>query len=411
MARILAYTSPARGHLFPLTRILLELHNRGHQIFLRTLSTEVERMNALGFVTKQIDPAIENISHQDWRQTSARAALAASVATFVERSAFEVQDLRGAIEEDQPDFLIIDTNCWGAQAVAETWGDSWASFCPFPVPLSSKDAPPFGLGLPPARDAFGKLRDKILRPLIMGMLERTTLKPYNAIRESLGLLALSSADDLYLAPPLLLLLTAEPFEYPRSDWPTNVKLIGPCDWDPQEVEPEWLSSIDRPIVLVTSSSEYQADEKLIKTALDALKDENLYVIVTAPSLDIEGIEVPINARIEKFLPHGAILQRAICAVTHGGMGATQKALAHGVPVCAVPFGRDQFEVARRVEVSKCGTRIPAKEITPDRLRAKILEATTLADGAHKVAASFSAAGGPVAASNAIESKLNSVGFM
>ena len=29
------------------------------------------------------------------------------------------------------------------------------------------------------------------------------------------------------------------------------------------------------------------------------------------------------------------------------MGATQKALAHGVPVCAVPFGRDQFEVARR----------------------------------------------------------------
>ena len=36
------------------------------------------------------------------------------------------------------------------------------------------------------------------------------------------------------------------------------------------------------------------------------------------------------------------------AVTHGGIGATQKALARGVPVCVVPFGHDQFEVARRV---------------------------------------------------------------
>jgi hypothetical protein len=36
------------------------------------------------------------------------------------------------------------------------------------------------------------------------------------------------------------------------------------------------------------------------------------------------------------------------------MGATQKALAHGVPVCAVPFGRDQLEVARRVEVAAAG---------------------------------------------------------
>ncbi len=32
MARILAYTSPARGHLFPLTPILDELRARGHEI-------------------------------------------------------------------------------------------------------------------------------------------------------------------------------------------------------------------------------------------------------------------------------------------------------------------------------------------------------------------------------------------
>jgi hypothetical protein len=46
----------------------------------------------------------------------------------------------------------------------------------------------------------------------------------------------------------------------------------------------------------------------------------------------------------------------------------QKALARGVPVCAVPFGRDQLEVARRVEVAGAGTRLPASRLSPDHLR-------------------------------------------
>ena len=56
------------------------------------------------------------------------------------------------------------------------------------------------------------------------------------------------------------------------------------------------------------------------------------------------------------------------------MGATQKALARGVPVCAVPFGRDQFEVARRVEVARAGARLPAKRLSPERLLAAVREA-------------------------------------
>lgn len=61
---------------------------------------------------------------------------------------------------------------------------------------------------------------------------------------------------------------------------------------------------------------------------------------------------PRNAHVLPFTPHAPILDRPVCAITHGGIGATQKALARGVPVCAVPFGRDQLEVARRVEVAR-----------------------------------------------------------
>jgi UDP:flavonoid glycosyltransferase YjiC (YdhE family) len=87
------------------------------------------------------------------------------------------------------------------------------------------------------------------------------------------------------------------------------------------------------------------------------------------------------------------------------MGGTQKALARGVPVCAVPFGRDQFEVARRVEVAGAGTRLPAKRLTPERLRDKVRQAMTCGDGARRIAEAFAAAGGPGAAADAIERRI------
>ena len=53
MARILAYTTPARGHLFPLVPILDQLSRRGHQIALRTLAAEVPSMRARGLLARQ----------------------------------------------------------------------------------------------------------------------------------------------------------------------------------------------------------------------------------------------------------------------------------------------------------------------------------------------------------------------
>ena len=70
MATILAYTSPALGHLLPIGAVLSELSSRGHTVHLRTLSTGVELGRSLGFATKAIDPRIEDISHDDWQGTN-----------------------------------------------------------------------------------------------------------------------------------------------------------------------------------------------------------------------------------------------------------------------------------------------------------------------------------------------------
>jgi MGT family glycosyltransferase len=405
MAHILTYTSPARGHLFPVAPILLELRRRGHEVNLCTLGSQVETMRGLGLEADAIDPAIEAIEHDDYLARTPIGANKRAIRTFCQRAVHEVPDLRRAIERQRPDAVLVDVNAFGAQAAAEAWGGPWAVWCPYPIPLPSRDAPPFGPGLHPARGALGRLRDAAVRPLVFGSLERIITPGVNEIRAGLGLRPLPNATTIFTAPPLLIYLTAEPFEYPRSDWPENLRMVGPCDWEPPAEPPSWLEQEHDPLVLVTTSSEFQDDERLARCALEALADEPFQVVVTAPSLDLGELEVPGNARVISFAPHSPLLARSACAITHGGMGATQKALSHGVPVCAVPFGRDQLEVARRVELAGAGTRLPARRLGPRRLRAKVHEAIERGEGARRVAQAYRAAGGPIAAANALEQLL------
>ena len=406
MSRILAYTSPALGHLFPVTPILDELRSRGHEISVRTLGSQVPLMQRRGFEARAISSEIEAIEHDDWRARSPREALARNVRVFSARAEHDAPDLRRAISEESPDALLVDINAWGAMAVAEAWGGPWAAFCPYPTPLRSRDAPPFGPGLAPARGPLGRLRDRLVRPLVIGVLEKAFLPGLNQARAQAGVGPLGDADDMLRRPPLFIYMTAEPFEYPRRDWPASVVMVGPCEWDPPSDLPAWLAELNRPLVLVTTSSELQNDGGLVETALEALADEPVAVVATVPGGGAPALfRVPDNARVERFVAHGPLLDRAVCAVTHGGMGATQKALARGVPVCAVPFGRDQLEVARRVEIAGAGTRLPARRLTSQRLRNKVRQAMTMVEGARRVAAAFSAAGGPRRAADAFEARL------
>jgi MGT family glycosyltransferase len=410
VSRILAYTSPARGHLYPLTSVLLELRDRGHEVTVRTLASEVAMLEGLGLAAAAIDPAIEAIELGDWRGRHAQQRLALSTGAFARRAPLDAADLQAAIEATEPDLLLVDVNAWGALAVAERWGGPWAAFQPYPTTLSAPEVPPFGPGLPPARGSLGRARDRVLRRVLGGALERTFLPPVNRVRAEVGVPPFDSTDAMTLSIPTLLYCTAEPFEYPRAAWPDSVVMVGPCAWEPPAEPPAWLDDLADPIILVTTSSEFQDDGQLALSALEGLADEPGTVLVTMPSAQLpDPALVPANARVVDFLAHGSVLPRASVVVTHGGMGATQKALAHGVPVVVVPFGRDQLEVARRVEVAGAGVRLPRRRLAPERLREAVHQASTMRPGAERIAAAFAAAGGPVAAADALERRCGVTG--
>lgn len=405
MAKILAYTSPAIGHLFPLTPVLSELRRRSHTVHLRTLAGWVETMRALGFSADAVDPAIEEIRHRDYLATGPKAKLQAAADVFMERGRFDGPDLARTLDEIRPDVLIVDVNSWGAAAAAEAWGGRWLSFSPYTPPLRSRGTPPFGPGLAPAGGPLGAMRDAVVRRLVLGVVEKVMTPPINDLREKMGLGPIGSVDEMLRRVPLTLVTTAKPFEYPVTDWGPDVVMIGATTWEPDLAAPDWLAEIDSPIILVSTSSEFQDDGVLVKTAIKAFADGPFHVVATIPSGMALGTRLPSNVTVADFLPHGLVLDRAAVAITHGGMGATQKALARGVPVCVVPFGRDQMEVARRVEVSDSGVRLAVRRLSPERLRVAVEAAIGKREGARRVAEGYAAAGGARTAADAIESRL------
>jgi MGT family glycosyltransferase len=324
---------------------------------------------------------------------------------FFERARYDGPDLQRAIEEERPDVLLVDINTWGAMAVAESAGLPWATWCPYLLPFPSRDVPPFGLGLAPARGPLGRLRDRLLGPVVLGIYNRLAPE-LDAVRAELGAPPVGRIERSLIRAPLMLYMTAEPFEYPRSDWPESVRMVGPGIWDPPAKAPEWLQKISRPLVLITCSTEFQNDAKLVGAALEGLAGEDVEVLVTSAGVDPSSFTPPPNARIERFVAHRPVLEQASCVVCHGGMGITQKALGSGVPVCVVPFGRDQFDVARHVQVAGAGTRLPASRLRPERLRSAVREAMGKKAGARRIAAAFDRAGGPRAATEALQKLLN-----
>jgi MGT family glycosyltransferase len=402
MTRFLVYVDAVPGRLYPLVATLLELARRGHEVTVKAGIDAVEPLRAAGLHAEPLAPPIARFEPDDWKARTRFGALMSGLRQFGERARDQAADLEAAIDAGRPDVLFIDEGAWGAAAVAERSGLPWAYSLVSAPPLSSRDAPPFGLGLRPRHDRIGRARDRAVRALALGALERMIAGRINGLRAELGIPPFTTIDACYLAADAVLAYTAEPFEYPRTDWSPKVQLVGPGLWEPAGDAPPWLHDVHRPLVLVTCSTLFQNDRRLAAVACAAFADAPYDVVITTGDIDPAGFSAPGNVRVERFVPHAPVLVRAVCVVCHAGMGITQKALAHGVPVVAVPFGRDQPEVARRVEVAGAGVRLPARRLNPPRLRASVEQARLLASGARRIARAFSAAGGPPAAAEALE---------
>ncbi|MDF1606320.1 glycosyltransferase [Nocardioides sp. YIM 152315] len=382
MTRFLVYLSPAVGHTLPLVPGLLELQRRGHDVHVRAMPSLVPVLTEAGVDATAVIPEV--LSGPAFEQGD-----------LIARGDHDGPDLLAALAEVRPDVLLVDVNAYGAQVRAEASGLPWATLMPSVVPVPGRGVPPYGVGMKPMGGPLGRARDAVVWKLVERVFAKAMLPGLNDLRRDAGLREYASPLDSWRPPRRAIAMTAEPLEYPRTDLPANIHLVGTQPWDPPAERPPYLDEPGDPWVLVTCSTDYQGDERLARVAAEALRDEPVRVLITlADAYDDAALTTSGNVRVERFVPHGHVLPRAAAVVCHGGMGIVTKAACAGVPAVVVPFGRDQPEIARRVTEAGAGVTLRPKRLTPERLRGAVRRAMTMSAEAKAVARRLDPTGAP-----------------
>lgn len=378
MARYLVYTAPGHGHVLPYVSGLAALAARGNEVHIRAFPAVLPALRDAGLIAESLAEGVLGVKAAFEAVGDKTAAtdgfdierLSTGHSDLFERGQFEIADLAAVVEEIKPDILLVDITCYGAQAQAEALGLPRGLLVPSVLPLPGSGIPPYGLGLAPATNLAGKLRDAALWRLVRRTFDSRMLERLNGMRASLGLQPITSGFDAFTNADVVLAISAPPLEYVRTDLPAHVRMVGAPPWDLPADRPAFLDEPGDPWVLVTCSTDYQQDERLAQIAVEALATEPVRVLLTAGDA-MSTIELPDapNVRVERFAPHGEILPMCSAVVSHGGMGITSRSLYCGVPQLIVPFGRDQPEIARRVSEAGAGEMLPAKKLDVESFRA------------------------------------------
>jgi MGT family glycosyltransferase len=191
----------------------------------------------------------------------------------------------------------------------------------------------------------------------------------------------------------LLLMTSRAFEYESFTPPPNVRLVGPRLDDPAWARDWTPPEGDEPLVLVGMSSTFMDHADALQratTALGTLPVRGL--VTTGPAIPVEAIDAPANVTVMERAPHSEVLRHAKVVVTHAGHGTVMKALAAGVPIVALPLGRDQLDNAARVAHHGAGLRLKptAKPQAIAKAVQRLLEDLSFPAAAERMAAAIAA---------------------
>ena len=182
------------------------------------------------------------------------------------------------------------------------------------------------------------------------------LAQLNATRAGIGLAPLADVFEQYRHADRELILTSRAFDFAidKPELPDNVLHVGPQ----LHVTNGRPSRRERPLVLASLSTTYQAQEDMlgrIVQALSTLPVDGL--VTTGPAVSLAQ-PPPENVQAAPWVPHDEVLPRAALVITHGGLGTVMAALAHGVPLICMPMGRDQDGNAARVTHLGAGIELP-----------------------------------------------------
>ena len=366
--RVLQVIWDGGGNTAPQLAIARELVGRGHEVRVLAHDVQREKVEATGaaFAGYRHAPQADASSPEtdilrDWEAKTPLGAFARVRDRLMYGPAgLFARDVIETLEAAPADAVAWDYLLLGAGLGAEKAGVRSAVVIHQIYPLPAEGVPPFGPGLQPARGVPGRLRDTLIRRVLVRSFA-PGLKALNRARSGLGLSPLDDPFGQITGADRALVLTSPEFDFAGSaPLPETVRYTGPVldRTAPDAWESPWAPDDDRPLVLASFSTTFMDQLGLVERAVEALGGLPVRgLVTTGPAVDPARLDPPENVRLERFVPHAAVLRHARLVITHAGMGTVHAALAAGVPLVCMPGGRDQDDVAARVVFHGAGLRV------------------------------------------------------
>jgi MGT family glycosyltransferase len=347
------------------TSVIRAMVERGHDVRVladRVLAPDLETTGAEHVPWKRapqrpnLDP--QSVLMKDWDTSTPFQAFArVRDGAMVGPAGLFAADVRAELQRRPADVVVGNFFVFGAQIAAEAEGPPFAFLVSNLLSFPGSGTPPLGPGLKPARGPLGRARDRAINRMMARLFDKG-LDQLNEVRRANGLEPAGSVLENFERADRLLLLTSRAFEYESFSPPPNVRVTGPRLDDPAWAGGWTPPAGDDPLVLVGMSSTYMEHAEALQRAATALGSLQVRgVVTTGPSIPVDAVHAPANVSVVERAPHSEVLRHASAVVTHAGHGTVIKSLAAGVPVVAIPLGRDQLDNAARVAHHGAGLRL------------------------------------------------------
>jgi len=328
------------GNLPPLLAAGRLLGARNHQV--RVLASAATRQAAA-------DAGFDVVDYRRGRDPDSSTAFEHQTAQMMATAAgLEIAlDVCEIATELGPELMVVDCMLPAGLAAGESIGTPTVSLVHF---------------------AYGLARRQMLRGAGAWTTDRAQL---DHTRVRLGLEPTRDDLDAWESVELMLVTVPEWFDL-AAGHPANVVHAGPLGVS--RPPRRRRTGGGQPLVLLSfSTTVMPGQEALLQRVCDALAGQSLDAILTlGPAVSTGAFAPPPNVEVTAFADHDRLLPDCRAVVTHGGLGTTLRALAHGKPLLLLPLGRDQRHNAARVAELGAGVSLPV-EASPGEIRSALVE--------------------------------------
>ena len=391
--RILFANIPADGHFNPMTGIALELKAQGHDVRWYTSKMFEQKLKKLGIIHYPFKKAVEVNQFNINEVFPQRKKLKAGVPQlkfdlkhfFIYRAAEYFEDISEIKKEFPFDVLVCDAAFTGGKLVKDKLNVRIASVGIIPVMSTSKDLPPYGLGLTPDHGFIGSLKNALLRFVAKNILFKESTAAYNKVLEQYGLTPekVIIFDIPALRSDVFLQSGTPGFEYERTDMPVKLKFVGPLyghkNAKQSQLDYPWKDKLNRykKKILISQGTFEPDHSKLIIPALEGLRNDDDHLLIVATGYhhteQLRNNYQQDNIIIEDFIDFDLIMPQTDVYITNGGYGGTLLAIGHALPMVAAGINEGKNEICARIGYFKLGMNLKTEKPTAEKIKNAVKE--------------------------------------